>query len=154
MGTYDVGYYGMGYKPWSTMKYYVSAYIDETNYTTKELYAMEIYGWAGNGAECTGPGVGGGAYTVYYGTSGGHSGADGRGGGDGENPTGGGGAGYSDEYWTTMVEDPENPGTYITVFDGWKSFTVGSSGGQGKLSITITKGIVNRQVFGDILING
>jgi hypothetical protein len=164
MGTYDVGYYGYGSKPWSTMKYFISAYTNEHDnedwHYGGPLWLMRNNGWGANGAACTGHGFGIGdpalapqlsgygtnqtpITAVVYGGRGGRSADDNEepfiGSSPGRDFTGGGGAGLT---------DGTSSGYYLHYV-----YLSGSSGAQGKLAITITKGIVNRSTLGTTLIN-
>ena len=151
IGDYDVGYWGSGNKPWSTMKYHLSTVegVTEAKWNTV-IYATHNYGAAHNAALSGSHGAGSNdpnvSNTLNIGMSSGHTASTGKISTRGHWPAGaGGGPGYGDDYNTTYESD--GLGGYTEVFSSYYSETSGSPGGKGRISITVTKGIINRQAF-------
>lgn len=137
-GDYDIGHIGSGHGLWSTVQYYLSGITNSSDWTLYRT-AMTTYGTPGNGATPSTHGAGANDPqfwgTLNVGMSSGRS-AD----WDDEQAVswpglspagGGGGAGHTQDY---------SGGSHA-------AYTSGSNGGKGRFSLTITKGIINRQLY-------
>ena len=143
MGSFDVGYWGSGFKPWSVMKYQLSGVTTEAVWqgtaedghsftapaTNSLMYSVLHYGMSHNAATSGGPGAGTGDPNVSLrvGLSSGRTSNSSSGtlAGSGMSPGAGGGAGYGIN--TTQQ--------------------YGSAGGDGLVQITMTKGVINREAY-------
>ena len=158
LGDYDVGYWGSGNLPWSTMRYHLSTIPGLTDPLPSEgkwdsiIYATVNYGAAHNGALSGGHGAGSNdpniSATLNIGMSSGWTASSSRDSTPGKTPAGGGGGpGYSEDTNMEYFESPPGSGNYAERFLSYKSYVSGSPGGDGRISVTITKGIINREAF-------
>lgn len=125
MGSYDFGFYGAGFKPWSSWEFAVSAVTNETDWDNFLTGMQSNQGFGGNGAlsgaNAAGTADPSYANTLNIGTSGGRGARDGETPSlSGETPSGGGGAGFGNDAASLS----------------------GSPGGNGVLTIIISKGII------------
>lgn len=153
LGDYDIGFWGSGNKPWSTMKYHLSTVdgVTESKWNTI-ITGTQNYGVAHNGALSGAHGAGSNnvnvASTLNIGMSSGQTATSSNISTSGFAPAGaGGGSGYGNEINTQYVEDPPGSGNYVEQFVSYVNYTSGSPGGNGLIKISVTKGIVNREAF-------
>ena len=157
LGDYDIGYWGSGNLPWSTMKYHLSTIPGLTDPLPSQakwetiLYGTNNHGAPHNGALSGGHGAGSNdpvvSATLNIGMSSGWSATTSRNSIPGASPAGGGGGpGYSNDALMEWYETG-TPGEFLERFVSYRPYVSGSPGGEGSISITITKGIINREAF-------